>query len=215
MHLGRSMRGRPTDKFGTIEEAGSPGAPPLTSSSTAAGIYNYCDAQPARADAVRGGGEPAPRRQPSRTSARIRRTRPRPSFLARLVLGGDLLAVRARPCRAGWWVARHAFPPCGPPPVPPTAPPQRTTAPSETAATPTCDKNTRRGGGSLAMTPQHPSTHPPENAKSQADGGCPVALHRPELHAGHLARARGADADCRGPHRLPGSRPGWASASTP
>jgi hypothetical protein len=78
-----------------------------------------------------------------------------------------------------------------------------------------CDKNTRRGGGSLAMTPQHPSTHPPENAKSQADGGCPLALHRPELHAGHLARARGADADCRGPHRLPGSRPGWASASTP
>src|SRR5829696_5512344 len=28
-----------------------------------------------------------------------------------------------------------------------------------------CDKNTRRGGGSLAMTPQHPSTHPTRGHK--------------------------------------------------
>ena len=32
-----------------------------------------------------------------------------------------------------------------------------------------CDKNTRRGGRSLAITPQHPSTHPTRHTSSQAD----------------------------------------------
>lgn len=34
------------------------------------------------------------------------------SFLARLGLGGDLLAARVHPCRAGCRGARHALPPC-------------------------------------------------------------------------------------------------------
>src|SRR3954452_2419513 len=43
-----------------------------------------------------------------------------------------------------------------------------------------CDKNTRRGGGSLDMTPQHPSTRPTRGPKF-AGGWPPVQVRRPPL----------------------------------